>query len=81
MDDNYNQTNNACWQLLYSMGEIKQCPLSQVSIPTRSMGQDPTTFEAWSGRNIGRPAALPNFGKVKKSATDVSDTSPGISAH
>jgi len=36
------------------------------------MGQDPTTFEAWSGPNIGEPAHRPSFGKVKKSVTDVS---------
>jgi len=35
------------------------------------MGQDPTTFEAWSGTNIGGPAHPTKFGKVKKSVTDV----------
>jgi len=48
------------------MGQIKQCPLSQVSIPTRSMGQDPTTFEAWSGRNIGGPAPPTKFWQTEE---------------
>ena len=43
------------------------------------MGQNPTTFEAWSGPSIGGPALTrPNFGKVKKSVTDVSAISPDI---
>jgi len=42
------------------------------------MGQDPTTFEAWSGPNIAGPAYRQNFGKVKKSVTDVFAMSPDI---
>ena len=45
------------------------------------MGQDPTTFEAWSGPNIGGPAhTRPYFGKVQKSVTDVSAKSPDVLA-
>ena len=40
--------------------------------------QDPTTFEAWSGPNIGDPLSRPDFGNVKKSVTDVSAMSPGM---
>jgi len=46
------------------------------------MGQDPTTFEAWSGPNIGGPALTrPNFDKVKKSVTDISAMSTGHVGH
>jgi len=38
------------------------------------MGQDPTTFEAWSGQWWTRPS----FGKVKKSVTDVSAIFPDM---
>jgi len=34
------------------------------------MGQDPTTFETWSGPNIDGPDL--SIGKVKKTVTDVS---------
>jgi len=36
-------------------------------------GHDPTTFEAWSGPDIGEPAHPTSFGKTKKSVpvTDV----------
>ena len=36
------------------------------------MGLHPTTFETWSGPNIGQLAhTRPSFGKVKKSLTDI----------
>jgi len=35
------------------------------------MGQDPTTFEAWWVQTLLDPLTRPNFGKVKKSVTDV----------
>jgi len=40
-----------------------------LSICTRSIGQDPNTFEAWSGKHWW---TRPGFGKVKQSVTDVS---------
>jgi len=42
------------------------------------MVQDPTTFDGWSGSNMVDPLTRLNFGKVKKSVTDVSAMSPGI---
>ena len=46
---------------MYRLSQIKRCPFSQTSISTRSMGQDRTTFEAWSGPNIGGPAHPTKF--------------------
>ena len=44
------------------------------------MVQDPTTFDGWSGSNMVDPLTRLNFGKVKKSVTDVSAMSPDIMA-
>jgi len=42
--------------------------------------QDPTTFEAWSGPNIGEPAHPTKFwqGEEMSTVTDVSAKSPGM---
>jgi len=45
---------------MYRVGQLNDAVILGVNFHP-VMGQDPTTFEAWSGPNIGRPAHWTKF--------------------